>query len=620
MNKLPHTPKKASSFVPRVLTASLLALMGGPSLIAAEISKANNTTALNLEGSWVGGVVPGSDDIAVWADTLLTNRTANIGGNLSWAGIKVGAAGGGSTLHTIGNTNSATLTLGAAGIDMSEAGVDFTIAAVLDWALPQEWSVGDGRILKISGANIGTGALTLSGRGTVEVGNLAAFGTADVSLADGITLTKAVSGALALNNFFTLNGDVTLVSNNNNLYSFTGGLSLGSEDRTISLNNGNGSGVFAFAGGSSVESAKEITGEGALILKNANTGESPNRITVTFGSGTAAIRHVRVSSNLVIGDNVLAEFVIGALTRDSEVTVHERGILSMASGGSVASQVVGSLSGSGRVTKLTTGGGSATLTIDGGTGTGSTTFSGVIDDGSGSGTVAVMKTGFTTQTFSGENTYRGATTVSGGILLVNGTHIQSSAGSGYVVNSGGTLGGSGRISRFGVSGHAVSIASDGFLSPGDGGIGTLTLDGANHGGTGRVLNMSAGAQFNLDLAGDGSRADSVDFWNFSDGDLGLVNNAVNLSLTGPLESGEYTVSIFHFFSDDGETAFASTVTSGLQVGELGFGITSATISYNGSTIDVTYTVDASLIPEPSTYATVLGVMAMVGTALRRRRR
>jgi len=282
---------------------------------------------------------------------------------------------------------------------------------------------------------------------------------------------------------------------------------------------------------------------------------------------------------------------------------------------------VKSLAGAGTVSSLITNTNNFTLTIHGGTDTSSTVFAGVISDGSTSA-VHIIKNGATTQVFSGVNTYRGATTVNAGTLLINGTHIQSVAGSGYTVNNDGTLGGTGLIARSTTSNNQsmVTVASGGTLAPGGNGvIGSLKLDGQYMTAAigNRHLTMQSDAVFRFDLAGNGSSADTLDFWNYVSGDLTLSTNALNLSLLGPQVSGTYTVDLFRFYSDNGIALTASGVTNGLAVGTLGAGITDATLDYTTvpGVIRLNYTVVA--IPEPS--SAFLAAAGVIGLLLHRRR-
>lgn len=95
------------------------------------------------------------------------------------------------------------------------------------------------------------------------------------------------------------------------------------------------------------------------------------------------------------------------------------------------------------------------------------TFAGVIAD---SGVTSLIKTGTGMLVLSGDNTYRGNTTVSGGTLMANST-TGSATGTGSVaVNSGGTLAGNGIIAG------PVSVNSGGKFAPGPlAGIGSLTI-------------------------------------------------------------------------------------------------------------------------------------------------
>jgi len=78
-----------------ILTLGLaLALALGHGAAAQDIIKANNTTALNANGSWFGGAAPSSAHTAVWnstsSGTFLTSVA--LGNNLAWQGMRLWAA------------------------------------------------------------------------------------------------------------------------------------------------------------------------------------------------------------------------------------------------------------------------------------------------------------------------------------------------------------------------------------------------------------------------------------------------------------------------------------------------------------------------------------------------
>ena len=129
---------------------------------------------------------------------------------------------------------------------------------------------------------------------------------------------------------------------------------------------------------------------------------------------------------------------------------------------------IGMLVGSGLVTVGS--GGSATLAI--GNENKIATFSGVIENGSG--TMNLNKSGAGTQILTGTNTYTGPTIVNerGGTLLVNAPGSLRATAS-VTVNSGATLGGNGTIMS------PVTVAMGGCLLPADAGvIGAFTLGSA----------------------------------------------------------------------------------------------------------------------------------------------
>jgi autotransporter-associated beta strand protein len=191
-------------------------------------------------------------------------------------------------------------------------------------------------------------------------------------------------------------------------------------------------------------------------------------------------------------------------------------------------------------------------------------------------TGSLTKTGAGTLALTGTNTYTGGTTINAGTLLVNGSITGA-----VTVNTGGTLGGSGIVGDI--------LLAGGTLSPGNS-PGTLSAES---------LNWQTG-DFVFEL---GATPASSDF----------------LSLSGSFTGGSDPL-LFTFVNNGwviGQTydliSFGSTTFSDAS----GFGFT------NGGGFDGFFTMDSSslqftVIPEPSTYAMVIGGLALL-IALRRRR-
>jgi autotransporter-associated beta strand protein len=147
-----------------ILAAALISLIG--TAHSATITKANNTDALNLATSWLGGTLPGNTNIALWDSTVTASNTVSLGADLALQGISLIDPAGPVTLNT-GNT----LTLGTSGINLSAATQDLTLQPNLTLAPGgQIWNIPTGRTLTLNTGTFtrsATTALSIQGTGTV---------------------------------------------------------------------------------------------------------------------------------------------------------------------------------------------------------------------------------------------------------------------------------------------------------------------------------------------------------------------------------------------------------------------------------------------------------------------
>jgi fibronectin-binding autotransporter adhesin len=565
-----HLPTKMRTYL------HLIPLLACASLApAAQIERADNTTALNSSGAWSGGSVPGSSDIAVWGSALTTSKANAIGTNLSFSGIKIDTSNAGVTTNTVNATTGSTLTLGADGINITASSTSLLwMRAALALGAAQTWSVATNKQLTLGSATIsGANNLTISGGGTLVHANTNAnFGIGTLTLQD-IRVTSDTTARTISNNII-LNGDIGAGST-----AFVAGLNLagnisltGSGTRTISVQNSSGADTnTALTLGSA---SKTISGEAALALVNGNPGGA-----IRVG----LVGNSLIDTDLIIGTNVTTIMGTGTtnpFTTNSAVQVDGR--MRLGNGTTTGGNfTINSLSGSGLVDSGQGSGNSiGTLTIGGGSGTNE--FTGIIENGS-FGRTAVVKSGSNTQIFSGNNRYTETTTVSGGALIINGD--QTAAIGVLNVGASGTLGGSGTI------GGATGIA--GTLSPGNS-PGTITF--ANN------LTMSNGSTLVFE-AGDLVNVSGV---------LDL-DNAWKLTLVA---SGDWQLGGSTVLFDYGSLAASPFLTPVITDNTGLFG----TLSVNNR--DGMIWLDGlSVVPEPSTYALLgLGGLALAAYRLRRRRR
>ena len=458
--------------------------------------------------------------------------------------------------------------------------------------------------LALSGANTYSGGTALNG-GTLKISNGSALGTGNVALNGGTTgVIVDLDGNMSVANNFVVSGDPTYNVLTNDTTTISG--QIGGLGDVVVNNGGAGylgtltltgantySGGTTLDGGALIVSNSSALGTGAVTLNGGTAG-----VTVYFNKNMTVANDFTVSGdptfNVLTGDTTT---ISGQISGSGDVVVNNGGVfttgtlvlsnasndytgptavdggtlkagaanvfgsnsaMTVASGAALDlggfNESIGSLAGAGTVASGVAG--SATLTTGGDNS--STTFSGAIQNGFG--TVALTKTGSGSFTLSGTDAYTGATTIDGGTLNVNGSIASSS---GVIVNSGGTLGGTGIV-------PTTTVNSGGTLAPGNS-IGTLTVAGD--------LNLNSGSTYAVQVSP--SQADKTVVTGTANL-AGTVNAAFN---SGTYLSKSYTI----LHADTGLNGTFSTLTNtGLPAGF------SDSVSYDTVNNNVLLTLTAQL--------------------------
>lgn len=423
----------------RLVTAASIAALSFQ-LSAADRIKQNNTTNLNLAGSW--DVLPTAADVAIWNNTVTGANSVALGGDISWAGINIINPGG---LVTIGTAATNTLTLGASGINLSSATQNLLINSSLTAGTAQTWQVAGGRTLQIQSINTNT---RLSGSSNITLSRSSGTGNAIFDLRPGANGSTAFTDQFGFFNYagsWTINADTVVRTLRNGRNAWGSG--------SINLNGGTIGQHQNFSGTWTNNIVLQESSNSTIDDFNTSGTRSLKLQGVISGTGNLTIAETNATVSYAVSGGVI---MTGANTLSGQLTVGPNAVLRV--GGVAGDSASTDAGGSGSL-------GTATL-VNQGTVTlsrnDSWTFANNTSSGSGALTVGgvagnlVAGAGSQVVTMSGTHAYTGATTVGQGRLNLTG-----SLTSNVTVQANGRLSGTGST-----TGTVTMAANSGFLLTG----------------------------------------------------------------------------------------------------------------------------------------------------------
>lgn len=444
--------------------AGILGGSGGNENNLALVKSGIGTLTLSGSNTYAGGTT-------ISAGTLAVSSAGNLGAAAGQLSIGAGALQ--VTNHIAASSRGFLLTNASSSISI-DAGMSYTHSGAITGAGALNLT-GTGNLI-VSGTSNDYSGGTFVKNGTLTLGTLNALPTATI-----VTLGNGTnSGKLALNGFGqTLTGLTT--SGTGTVNRVVNGKSTAA---ILTINNSSDTAFSGILGGTTAnENNFSLTksGTGKLTLSGINTYTG----NTVISAGTLALGSTNISIPTGVG--------VGNVQVDGTLDVNGR------------SPTINGLSGSGII--LNNGATGQTISV--GNNNVTSTYAGVIQDGTG--TVALIKVGSGTLTLSGTNTYSGNTTVTLGTLKIGSpTAIPSATGKGNVSLTGALdlngnsitingLTGAGGISSSVAGAMTLSVGANDQTSSYTGVIsnGTATSLGLTKVGTG-ILTISGASTYSGD--------------------------------------------------------------------------------------------------------------------------
>jgi fibronectin-binding autotransporter adhesin len=430
-------------------------------------------------------------------------------------------------------------------------------------------------INSLSVNNVGTTTLAADGS-TLTIEAAAGMNAAGVGI-----VIAANANPFTINPPLILGGDQSWTNNSANLFTVGGTVTgVSSVANTLTLaNTGAGgttiNGVIADGAGGTLALVVANTGAGVTTLTGANTYSGGTTLTSgtlnAAGTGALGAGFVTVDPTQntaptgTAADNATLNST-GSIASTAAVTVNSRtddgafGVGTLNFNGATPS--IGSLAGTGNGQVVLNNASGTTLTV--GNNNTNTTFSGVISNGAGTG--SLVKAGTGAQDLTGANTYTGTTAVQAGTLQIG-------AGGSLVATSAVTLG---------------NGTGSGLLALGDGnGAVNQTLASLATSGTGTANAVVGGATAVSTLTLNNASALTV---GSIFGGAGSNQNNLALQYTG---AGTVTLAGDNTYTGGTTVAAGSTVVANTNAG-LGANVAASTVTINGGgVVDINSTTSAN---------------------------